>query len=113
MIISNSFFSTVPDHILEFRPIVRLGRESPIDIMPQYGDPVLLGKSCTLPELSLYAFLSLIIGGIARINHSLHAFASESIFRIVFFSFSFIVEPGSKHISTNRFISGSSSTAFG
>ena len=61
-----------------------------------------------------FGFLALAVGGIASVDDSFHfpASSSASICKSVPFNLSFMLEPGSKHISTNSFIFGSIFTYF-
>ena len=105
-------FAAVLNHVLKFRAVVRLGGKGPVYVVAQDGDTVLLGKGGTLSNLALNAFLPLVVGGIAGIYHSFHW--SPSIMRSrVSFSFSFMGDWGSKHISIKRRISSRSGAAFG
>src|SRR5699024_699684 len=65
-------FIAVFNHILKFRPVIRLGGNSPVDIVPQDCDPVPFSKGGTLPDLSFNSCFSLIIGRISGVNHSFH-----------------------------------------
>ena len=105
--------AAVLHHVLELRTVVRLGGKGPVNVVPQDGNAVLLGKSGTLPDLALYAFLPLVVAGIAGIYHDLHSFTPSSISMMVFFRRSFMGDLGSKHISTNCFMSLSSSRILG
>ena len=99
--------AAVLDHVLELRAVIGLCRIRAVDVMPQYRDSVFLGKGGTLAELTFNAFFSMAVRGIAGVDHGFHfASTSESICTSVAFNRSFIAEPGSKHISTNRAISG-------
>ena len=99
--------AAVLDHILKLRTVVGLGRIRAVDVMPQNCDAVLFGKSGTLAKLTFNRFFSLAVRGIAGVNHGFHFVStSESICTSVPFNRSFMAEPGSKHISTNRAISG-------
>ena len=62
----------VLDHLLKLRAIVRLCGISAVNIMAKNRDIVLIGKSRALPDLTLDAFLSLIIRGIPGIDYSIH-----------------------------------------
>ena len=66
----------VPNHVLKLRPVVRLRRYRPVNVVPQHRKPVLLRKDSAFPKLTLNGFLPLIVRGIPGINHSLH---SESL----------------------------------
>ena len=54
--------TAVFDHVLEFWTIICLGRNSPVDIMPQDGDAVLFRKDRTLAKLTFDGFFTLAIG---------------------------------------------------
>ena len=99
--------AAVLDHALELWAVIGLCRIRTVDVMPQYRDAVFLSKGGTLAELPFDGFFSLTVRGIAGVDHGFHfASISDSICTSVAFNRSFIAEPGSKHISTNRAISG-------
>ena len=94
-------------HVLKFRPVRSSGGQGSVDVTAEDGDAVSFGILRTFTELPFNAFFSLAVRGIAGVNHGFHfASTSESICISVAFNRSFIAEPGSKHISTNRAISG-------
>ena len=94
-------------HILKFWSVCGSGGQRSVDIAAENGDAVSFGILRTLAELAFDGFFSLTVRGIAGVDHSFHFVStSESICTSVAFNRSFIAEPGSKHISTNRAISG-------
>ena len=73
----------------------------------KFGVLLTLFTGLRIAELPFNAFFSLAVGRIAGVDHGFHFVStSESICTSVAFNRSFIAEPGSKHISTNRAISG-------
>ena len=65
-------FVAVFDHLLKLRAVVRLGRDSTVNVVLDDGDAVLFGISRTFPDLTLNGFFTLVVTGIAGINHSGH-----------------------------------------
>ena len=55
-------FAAVLDHALKLRSVIRLGRNSPVDIMPQDGDAVLFRKGRAFTKLTFDGFFTLAIG---------------------------------------------------
>ena len=65
-------FGAVPYHPLEFRAVVRLGGQGPVDVTLQYQDTVSLGVFLAFPQLSLDAFLSLVVAAVSGVDDCFH-----------------------------------------
>ena len=62
----------VLNHLLELGSIVRLGRDGTVNVVLDDGDAVLFGISRTFPDLTFNGFFSLVVAGIAGIDHGGH-----------------------------------------
>ena len=62
----------VLDHLLELRPVVRFGRDGPVDVVPDYCHAVLFGIGGALADLAFNGFFTLVVGGIAGVDNSGH-----------------------------------------
>ena len=94
-------------HVLKFRSVRGSGGQGSVDVTAENGDAVSFGILRTLAELPFNAFFSLAVRGIAGVDYGFHFVStSESICTSIAFNRLFMAEPGSKHISTNRAISG-------
>ena len=60
-------------HLLELRAVVCLGRDGAINVVLDDGDAVLLGIGRAFPNLTFDGFFTLVITGIAGIDHSGHS----------------------------------------
>ena len=65
-------FVAVLDHLLELRAVVRFCRNGTVDIVLDDGDAVLFGISRTFTNLAFDGFFTLVVRGIAGIDHSGH-----------------------------------------
>ena len=59
-------------HLLELRAVVRLGRDSTVDVVLDDGDVVLFGIGRAFTNLTLNGFFALVVTGIAGIDHGGH-----------------------------------------
>ena len=66
------FFVAVLNHLLELRTVIRLGRDGSVNVMLDNGDTVLLCISRTFTNLAFDRFFTLVVRGIAGIDHSGH-----------------------------------------
>ena len=66
----------VLDHLLELGPVVRLGRDGAVDVVPHHGDAVLLGIGGAFADLAFNGFFTLVVGGIAGVDDGGHSRAS-------------------------------------
>ena len=66
----------VLDHLLELGPVVRLGRDGAVDVVPHHGDAVLLGISGALADLAFDGFFALVVRGISGVDNGGHGGAS-------------------------------------
>ena len=62
----------VLDHLLELRAVVRLGRDSTVDIVLDDGDAVLLSIRRAFTNLTFNGFFTLVVAGIASVDYSGH-----------------------------------------
>jgi len=62
----------VLNHLLELRAVVCLGRDGTVDIVLDDGDAVLLRIGSTLPNLAFDGFFTLVVAGIAGVDHGGH-----------------------------------------
>jgi len=65
-------FVTVLYHVLELWAVVRLGRDGTVNVVLDHRDAVFLGISRTFPNLAFDGFLTLVIAGIAGVDHGGH-----------------------------------------
>ena len=63
---------TVLDHLLELRAVVRLGRDSTVNVVLDDGDAVLFRIGCAFTNLAFNGFFALVIRGIAGIDYGGH-----------------------------------------
>ena len=70
------FFAAVFDHLLEFRAIVRFGRECTVNVVLDDRDAVLFRISRAFPNLAFNGFFTLVITGIAGVNYGGHRLTS-------------------------------------
>ena len=62
----------VLDHLLEVRAVIGFGGKGAVDVVLDHGNAVLFGIGCTFPNLSFNGFLTLVVAGIAGVNHGGH-----------------------------------------
>ena len=62
----------VLDHLLELRAVVRLGRDSTVDIVLDDGDAVLFRIGRAFTNLAFNGFFALVVAGIAGVDHGGH-----------------------------------------
>ena len=62
----------VLNHLLELRAVVRFGGDSTVDVVLDYRNAVLLGIGGTFPNLTLNRFFTLVVTGIAGVDHGGH-----------------------------------------
>ena len=103
----------VGNHALELGPAVRRAALRPVDVFANHDMSVVLGELVAGLKLALDGLFCLAVAGIAGVNHDVHSFTPSSISTMAFFKRSFMGEAGSKHISTNRLMSLSSSRILG
>ena len=65
-------FLAVLDHLLEIRAVVGFCGKGAVDVVLDHGNAVLFGIGCTFPNLSFNGFLTLVVAGIAGVNHGGH-----------------------------------------
>ena len=106
-------FVAVGDHTLELGPAVRRAALRPVDVFANHDMSIVLGELVAGLKLALDGLLRLAVAGISGVNDDVHSFTSSSISTMAFFKRSFMGEAGSKHISTNRLMSLSSSRILG
>ena len=63
---------TVLNHLLKLRAVVRLGRDSTVNVVLDDGDAIFLGISRAFPDLAFDGFFALVVRGIASIDHGGH-----------------------------------------
>ena len=66
-------FLAVLDHLLEIRAVVGFGGKGTVNVVFDHSDAVLFGISRTFTNLAFDGFLTLVIAGIAGVNHGGHA----------------------------------------
>ena len=66
-------FLAVLDHLLEVRAVIGFGGKGAVNVVLDHGDAVLFGISRTFTNLAFDGFLTLVIAGIAGVNHGGHA----------------------------------------
>ena len=59
-------------HLLELRAVVRFCRDGTVDVVLDYRNAVLLGIGGTFPNLTLNRFFTLVVTGIAGVDHGGH-----------------------------------------
>ena len=106
-------FVAVGNHTLELGPAVRCTALRPVDVLTNHNMSVVLGKLVAGLKLALDGLFRLAVAGISGVNDDVHFFTPSSISTMAFFKRSFKGEAGSKHISTNRLMSLSSSRILG
>ena len=106
-------FVAVGNHALKLGPAVRRAALRPVDVFANHDMSVVLGELVAGLKLALNGLLRLAVAGISGVNDDVHSFTPSSISTMAFFKRSFIGEAGSKHISTNRLMSLSSSRILG
>ena len=57
----------VLDHLLELRAVVRLGRDSTVNVVLDDGDAILFGIGRAFPNLTFDGFFTLVVAGIAGV----------------------------------------------
>ena len=65
-------FVAVFNHLLELRAVVRLGRDSTVNVVLDDSDSVLFGIRRAFTDLTLDGFFTLVITGIAGVYHGSH-----------------------------------------
>ena len=65
-------FVAVLDHLLELRAVVRLGRDGTVNVVLDDGDAVLLSIRRAFTNLTFNGFFTLVVTGIAGIDHGGH-----------------------------------------
>ena len=69
-------------HLLELRAIISLGRDGAVNVVLDDGDAILFGISRTFTNLAFDRFFTLVVRGIAGIDHSGHGGGSfHSVWR--------------------------------
>ena len=63
---------TVFYHLLELRAVVRFGRDGTVNIVLDDGDAVFLSIRRAFPNLAFDGFFTLVVRGIASVDHSGH-----------------------------------------
>jgi len=69
-------FLAVLDHLLEVRAVIGFGGKGTVNIVLDDRDAVLFGISRTFTNLAFNGFLTLVIAGIAGVNHGSHGCTS-------------------------------------
>ena len=59
-------------HLLELRAVVRLGRDGTVNVVLDDSDAVLFGIGGAFPNLTFDGFFTLVVRGIAGVDHSGH-----------------------------------------
>ena len=103
----------VGNHALKLGPAVCRAALRPVDVFTNHDMSVVLGELVAGLKLALNGLLRLAVAGISGVNDDIHSFTPSSISTMAFFKRSFMGEAGSKHISTNRLMSLSSSKILG
>ena len=62
----------VLNHLLELRAVVRLGRNSTVNVVLDDSDAIFLSIGCAFTNLALDGFFTLVVRGIASIDHGGH-----------------------------------------
>ena len=62
----------VLNHLLELRAVVRLGRNSTVNVVLDDSDAIFLSIGCAFPNLAFNGFFTLVVAGIAGIDHGGH-----------------------------------------
>jgi hypothetical protein len=65
-------FVTVLYHLLELRAVIRLSRDGTVDVVLDDGDAVLLSIRRAFTDLTLDGFFTLVVAGIAGVDHGGH-----------------------------------------
>ena len=65
-------FVAVFNHLLKLRAVVCLGRDSTVNVVLDDGDAILFGIGRAFPNLTFDGFFSLVVTGIAGVDHSGH-----------------------------------------
>ena len=65
-------FVAVLDHLLELRAVVCLGRDGTVDVVLDDGNAVFLGICRAFTNLTFNGFFTLVVAGIAGVDHSGH-----------------------------------------
>ena len=86
-------------HPLEFRTIICFCGQCAVNIGIDNGHLIVFGKFHTFAELTVYAFLTLIIRRITSVNNSFHFVLSSINCLSIFFSFALAGDVGSKQNS--------------
>ena len=63
---------TVLDHLLELRAVIGLGGDGTVNVVLDHRNAILFGISRTFPDLTFNGFFSLVVAGIAGIDHGGH-----------------------------------------
>ena len=63
---------TVLDHLLELWAVVCLGRDGTVDVVLDDGNAVFLGICRAFPNLTFNGFFTLVVAGIAGVDHGSH-----------------------------------------
>ena len=66
------FALAVLDHLLELGPVVCLGRDGTVDVVPDYCHAVPFGIGGALADLAFDGLFALVVGGIASVDNSGH-----------------------------------------
>ena len=100
-------FCAVLNHTLKIGTVIRFCRKRAVDIIRYDVDTLSIGKLQAFTNLSLYGFLTLIVGGVSCIDDAVHpSLPPESKDSKASLNFACMAEDGSKHISINCFSSG-------
>jgi hypothetical protein len=62
----------VLDHLLELRAVVRLGRDGTVNVVLDHRNAILFGIGRTFTNLAFDGFFTLVVAGIASIDHGGH-----------------------------------------
>ena len=65
-------FVAVLDHLLELRAVVRLGRDGTVNVVLDHRNAILFGIGRTFTNLAFNGFFTLVVAGIAGIDHGGH-----------------------------------------
>ena len=65
-------FVAVLDHLLELRAVVRLGRDGTVNVVLDHRNAILFGIGRTFTNLAFNGFFTLVVAGIAGVDHGGH-----------------------------------------
>ena len=65
-------FVAVLDHLLELRAVVRLGRDGTVNVVLDHRNAILFGIGRTFTNLAFNGFFTLVVAGIAGVDHGSH-----------------------------------------